>query len=150
MIRWGGVMTPPTHRKFAQSMMVADGEEAGSRWFARAIIRPGRRGQKAPYRVKSIFRETKKPPEPYGSRGESMIRGTPLVASRGEAASGSDKPYLCNGRTRVPLLEAPLRLRDRLRNQTSGPSAPVHTDHRLSEASRQGGFFLRCLYTIYN
>ena len=102
------------------------------------------------YRVEKHFSGNKKPLEPYGSRGESMIRGTTLVASCAEAASGSDKPYLCNGRTRVPLLEAPLRLRDRLRNQTSGPSAPVHTDHRLSEASRQGGFFLRCLCAIYN
>ena len=55
-------MTPPTHRKFAQSMMVADGEEAGSRWFARAIIRPGRRGQKAPYRVEKHFSGNKKAP----------------------------------------------------------------------------------------
>ena len=47
----------------------------------------------------------KKSPEPFGSRDESLIRGTTLLISRGgEIPSGSGKPYPGNGGNRVPLL----------------------------------------------
>ena len=89
-------MTPPTHCEFAQSLIAAplrarnDMETLG--WFfcfAWTVIRADR--------------ENKKSPEPYGSRDESLIRGTTLLAARA-APSGSSKPYPGNGGNRVPLL----------------------------------------------
>ena len=50
-----------------------------------------------PYRVEKHFSGNKKPPEPYGSRGESMIRGTTLVASRGRPLRTLTSPISVTG-----------------------------------------------------
>ena len=72
---------------------------AGSPGLGGAVVQADRRGRcRPPYRE-----EMKKSPEPSGSRDESLIRGTTLLAAFA-ASSGSDKPYPGNGGTRVPLL----------------------------------------------
>ena len=71
---------------------------------------------------------TKKSPEPSGSRDESLIRGTTLLISLGEIPSGSTKPYPGNGGNRVPLLRpcpftGPTQEPD-LRAQSTGSHPP--------------------------
>ena len=44
----------------------------------------------------------------------------PAYSPKENLSSGSNKPYLCNGRTRTPLLTN-LRLQSRLRNQIAKP-----------------------------
>ena len=70
----------------------------------------------------------KKSPEPFGSRDESLIRGTTLLISLGEIPSGSTKPYPGNGGNRVPLLRpcpftGPTQEPD-LRAQSTGSHRP--------------------------
>ena len=167
-------MTPPTHCEFAQSLIAAaavekpcHSEERSDVGISRYCVRIHTLFQKiaAPLRARNDMetsdwffcfawtviradRANKKSPEPSGSRDESLIRGTTLLAACA-APSGSSKPYPGNGGNRVPLLRLRARLQDRLRNQTSGAPAPARTIRRLSAALEQGGFFLRCLCDVY-
>ena len=74
------------------------------------------------------FQGKQKALEPFGSRDESMIRGTTLLAPHG-AASGSIKPYPGNGGNRVPLLKAAFVY------GTDSGTRPARPPHRLAPSA---------------
>ena len=85
------------------------------------------------------------PEAAIAASGTNKIRGTTLIVSN-ETTSDSNKSYPDNGGSRAPLLIAFGRANSGIRSPR--PSAPAHTNRRLSGAFEKGEFSFNVLLLL--